>query len=224
MKNAFILLIISLSSILVFAQSEHDPFLFSPKGIAKVYLEVENTIERDVKQTARMRIVNSDDTAYDKEELYEGRIEIEGRGNSTWGMPKKPYNIDLITSRGDDNIVGLLGMPASAEWTLIANYADKSLLRIPLAYNLGSMIGMEWTPRLRFVEVYLNNNYDGLYCLCEKVSRASNRIDVKKPTDADPNGGYIIEVTPDNRIEASDVSFNTPQGTIFVMKYPKSKT
>ena len=157
---------------------ENSHLLISPKGVVTIHIDQINPQEeimKDTKRKARMQIINSDFSTYDPNELYDGLIEIEGRGNSTWNFPKKPYNIDLINEFGEENSKSLLGMPADAEWCLIANYSDKSLLRIPLAYFLAGMIGMEYTPRLRFAEVYLNGNYEGLYCLCEKIKRANNR-------------------------------------------------
>src|SRR5690606_10501052 len=59
----------------------------------------------------------------ESEVLFEGITEIKGRGNSTWGMPKKPYRIKM------DEKAPLLGMPADKSWVLMANYGDQSLLR-----------------------------------------------------------------------------------------------
>ena len=51
-------------------------------------------------------------------------MEIRGRGNSTWGWPKKPYKIKLAED------AQLLGMTAETdEWVLLANYADRTGLR-----------------------------------------------------------------------------------------------
>ncbi len=211
---------------------ENSHLLISPKGVVTIHIDQINPQEeimKDTKRKARMQIINSDFSTYDPNELYDGLIEIEGRGNSTWNFPKKPYNIDLINEFGEENSKSLLGMPADAEWCLIANYSDKSLLRIPLAYFLAGMIGMEYTPRLRFAEVYLNGNYEGLYCLCEKIKRANNRVDVKKLNSESPDehisGGYIVEVTPRDRITPKDSFFVTPlfSTVVFAIKYPKSK-
>jgi predicted nucleic acid-binding Zn-ribbon protein len=114
-------------------------------------------------------------------------------------------------------------MPADEEWCLIANYADKSLLRIPLAYNLGAMIGMDWSPRLRYVELYLNGSYNGLYNLCEKIKKADERVNIKKldkTSTADKiSGGYILNI---DRIDVGDTVVRTPRLN-FIVKYPKPK-
>ena len=70
---------------------------------------------------------------------------FQGRGNSTWGMPKKPYSLKL---KGKTS---LLGMPAHKRWNLLANYSDKTLLRTEVAFKIGETLedGLQWTPRSR---------------------------------------------------------------------------
>lgn len=61
--------------------------------------------------------------------LYDGELEIRGRGNSSWEAPKKPYRIKLA-SKAD-----IFGMGANKHWTLLANYYDSSLSRNKLSYR-----------------------------------------------------------------------------------------
>ncbi len=122
-----------------------------------------------------------------------GGLQIRGRGNSTWGMPKKPYRIKLTDKRS------LLGMPSSRDWVLLANYSDKTLLRNTMAMELGERIGMAWTPRSAFVEVYLNDRYDGVYLLSENIKVAKDRVDIDELAETDNSadlitGGYLLEV------------------------------
>src|SRR5690606_22762407 len=72
--------------------------------------------------------------------LYEGKIEVKGRGNSTWGMPKKPYKIKL------EKKSSLLNMPADKNWVLLASYADKTLIRNELAFELSRRTELAFTP------------------------------------------------------------------------------
>jgi hypothetical protein len=115
-------------------------------------------------------------------------------------------------------------MPADNEWALIASYDDKSLLRNPLAYYLGNAIAMDYSPRYRFAEVYLDSSYLGLYILCEKIKRATSRVNIQKSSSSNLTGGYIIEVTTRSRIDSTDSFFITPKRReLFVIDYPKSK-
>ena len=122
-----------------------------------------------------------------------GGLQIRGRGNSTWGMPKKPYRLKLTDKQS------LLGMPSSKDWVLLANYSDKTLLRNRLAMELGAAIGMAWTPRTAFVELYLNNRYEGVYLLSENIKVAKDRVNIDELEEdhvaADQlSGGYLLEV------------------------------
>ena len=84
-------------------------------------------------------------------------MKIRGRGNSTWDMPKKPYKVKL------ESKASILGMPADKEWALLANYADKTLLRNVTAMEISRICGFKWTPRMVSVEVYMNGKYEGVY-------------------------------------------------------------
>lgn len=97
---------------------------------------------------------------------------MKGRGNSTWGKAKKPYNIKL------DSKAELFGMEKAKSWCLIANYEDLSLLRNQIVYALGADIGMEETPDCRSVDLYINGEYMGVYLVTEKVEIDKNRVDI----------------------------------------------
>ncbi|MBQ8500557.1 MAG: CotH kinase family protein [Bacteroidales bacterium] len=138
-------------------------------------------------------------TITDPEKMYSDVTEftadmgIRGRGNSTWGWPKKPWKVKL------DEKASLLGMPADKEWALLANYSDRTLLRNIVAMKLSEICGFSWTPRMRSVEVYLNDKYQGVYTLCEhkKVSKDRVNIDVAGENDNDAEavtGGYYLEI------------------------------
>ncbi len=123
----------------------------------------------------------------------EGALEIRGRGNSTWGWVKKPYRLKL------SNSTEMLGMPASKHWVLLANYADKTLMRNDVAFMLSRHLGMEYTVRNQYVEVTLNGAYQGVYQLVEHIRVAKDRVNIPElkvaDTDAEKiTGGYLIEV------------------------------
>jgi hypothetical protein len=122
-----------------------------------------------------------------------GRLEIRGRGRTTWTMPKKPYRLRLAAA------TGLLGMPSNRHWVLLANYADKTLFRTEFAMDLGRDLRMEWTPRSQQVEVTLNGQYQGIYQLIEHIRIDPNRINIPELRAADTTaatitGGYVLEI------------------------------
>lgn len=133
---------------------------------------------------------------------------IRGRGNSTWGQPKKPYRLRL------DAASGLLGLPSDRDWVLLANYFDRSHLRNATAFEVAARTRMAWTPTTRHVNVTLNGRPLGLYVLTEHVRASSNRV-------ALATGGVFAEV--DERLEANaEPGFRTRHGTALVLKEPEA--
>lgn len=129
-------------------------------------------------------------------EDYQGTFQIKGRGNTTWGMPKKPYRLKL------DKKAPLFGMPENKHWVLLADYADKTSLRTHTAFYMGEISKLEWTPRGIFAELFINEVYQGTYEFVEKIEVAKERVNV---TD----DGYILEVDQESRMTADDVWFKT---------------
>ncbi len=109
----------------------------------------------------------------DGEVLYDGALEIKGRGNSTWQMEKKPYNIKL------DKKTDLFGMGKTKKWSLIANHTDLSLIRNVLAYEAAKASGMPYSPQFEPVDVYINNEYKGAYLLTTRVGVDGTSVDVE---------------------------------------------
>jgi len=136
------------------------------------------------------------------EKNYEGLIGIEIRGQSSQMFPKKQYGFETRNSDEDGIDVALLDLPEEEDWILHAPYSDKSLIRNALIYDLSRDIG-RYASRLVFVELILNNSFDGLYILMEKLKRDSHRIDINKlKTDEnegeDLTGGYIVKIDKEN--------------------------
>lgn len=128
------------------------------------------------------------DSVYDEDDFSNVSAKIKGRGNSTWGMPKKPYKLKF------DEKIDLFGNGKAKTWTLIANYCDQSLVRNYLAYGLGRMFGdYIYATSTQFVELYLNNVYQGLYLVCEQVEVGKSRININDDLDT-VNTGYLLEL------------------------------
>ena len=90
-------------------------------------------------------------------------------------------------------------LAAARPESVLANYADKTLMRNDAVLALGEAMGMAWTPRARFVHLTLNGRYEGLYQLAEHVRIAPDRINIPELTRADTTaeaitGGYQLEV------------------------------
>ena len=129
---------------------------------------------------------------------YDGRISIEIRGQSAQMFPKKSFGIETQDEHGDNLNVSLLGMPEENDWILYAPYSDKTLIRNELCFHLARAMG-GYSSRTQFCELILNDEYQGIYLLMEKIKRDKNRVDIATVTPADTTGdqltgGYIIKV------------------------------
>jgi len=129
---------------------------------------------------------------------YNGWINIEIRGESTQGFPKKSYGFETQDDAGENNNVSLLGLPVENDWVLYGPYSDKSLIRNVLTYKLARDMGC-YATRTVICELFINEKYEGLYILMEKIKRDINRVDIATLRDIDTEGdqltgGYIIRM------------------------------
>ncbi len=130
---------------------------------------------------------------------YDGWIAIERRGSATGNSPKGNYRLETQDEEGNNLNVSLLGMPEENDWILYGPYTDDpSLIRNVLAYRWSMAMG-RYASRVRFCEVVLNGDYQGVYVLMEKIKRDKNRVDISKldPDDLTGDsltGGYIIKI------------------------------
>lgn len=147
-----------------------------------------------------------------------GRLEIRGRGNSTWGASKKPYRVRLETS------TSLMGIAKSRHWVLLANAYDKSQLRSYTAGEIAHSTDLAWSQTYRHVELILNGDYVGVYQLTEQVRIAGDRVDIEEMSPDDNEGdavtgGYLLEI--DARLEENnEPGFRTNKNMPIVIKDP----
>lgn len=147
---------------------------------------------------------------------------VEGRGNSTWTFPKKPYRIRLANDAAYQAATDLFNMPKNSHWVLLANYADKSLLRNEVAFCMGKIFNLNWTPRSRPVNLYANSagyRYQGPYQLVEHVREGSSRVNLGTKV-GDTDFAFFVEI--DARYEAENYWFISSMGMPMVYKFNDS--
>lgn len=111
-----------------------------------------------------------------------GKTSVKGRGNSTWGYPKKPYTVKL------DEKTEFIGLPKEKRFNLLADYIDRTHLRNSVSFEIARKAkALDWTPAGNYVNLTLNGKKMGLYYLCEHIKVAKNRVNLK-------DGGYILEL------------------------------
>jgi hypothetical protein len=165
------------------------------------------SIPDEPKIMAKMQIIYNGEgevnSTSDSAMHYDGWIGIERRGSSTQQFEKKSYSLETRDESGENNNVELLGLPRENDWILYAPFSDKTLMRNALIFKLSNDLGM-YAPRTRFCEVFLNDDYRGIYVFMEKVKRDDDRVDIARlnPEDIEGDqltGGYIMRIDwPDN--------------------------
>jgi hypothetical protein len=161
---------------------------------------------------------------------YNGRIGIELRGSSSQVLEKKSYGFTtLLADDNSNNNVSLLGFPSENDWVLNSLAYDPSMIRDYLSYQLASNMG-NYAPRVKYIEVIVNDDYKGVYILTEKIKRDSDRVNLKKIKDSDNSfpevtGGYIIKA--DKTTGGDEVAWTMPNSsgwyTDFLHHYPKTE-
>ncbi|MBR5673624.1 MAG: CotH kinase family protein [Muribaculaceae bacterium] len=204
--------------VLVLAGCKHEADNFPPDdtgvvltstNLPIVWVEVRGkTIDRYERIDARMKIIDNgqgqlnyaDTVAHPGQRIdYQGHIALRYRGNSTYNdSPKKPYSfrtLDGPMKYASKQKVKILGMGRDDNWALLAPYADKSMMRDLLTYEL-MRPWMEFTPQGRYCELFVDGTYYGVYILSEVVSKGRHRLDLLKPRDEgeELTGDYLLEV------------------------------
>lgn len=133
-------------------------------------------------------------------------IRIRVRGNSSRFFEKKGYIIKLIDSDGLNNPMSLAGMDAHQEWALHGPYLDKTLIRNYLCYNLAGEI-MEYAPDVRFCEVMINGEYQGLYLLTETITAGKEgaRLELAVSKKDNSFSGYLLRLDRGSNTELKNL-------------------
>lgn len=131
-----------------------------------------------------------------------GSMGIRGRGHSTWWLhPKKPYQLRF------DEKTEMLGMPKDKKWILLSEHSDKTLIRNRLAFEMGYISNLDWTPECVYAEVFVNDDYRGTYNITQKVEEGNSRVDIG-------NEGFLLEIDVPEHLNPDDVYFNSSNFTI----------
>lgn len=124
---------------------------------------------------------------------------IAGRGNTSWDAEKKSFIVKLNEEEE------LLGMGAAKSWVLCANYYDGAYIRNQIGFELAAAGGIAYACDSRFAELYINDEYMGLYQVMEKIQTGKNRMDI--------GDKYLLEIDYRDRAakEAAGVMLSNDQ-------------
>ena len=156
------------------------------------------------------------------------KLDIKGRGNSSWWFQKISYSIKLDKK---ENLFGIAN-GKHKNYALIANNFDKTLIRNILAYYMGDQVfnSLPWTQHTTSVNLFINGEYRGIFLLTERIKLDENEINIldvsksNKLTDVNNDGvincldgGWILEIN-----ERLDETYNwiTDNGVSISLKDP----
>ena len=144
---------------------------------------------------------------------YSALAQIRGRGNSSFlWYDKKPFRLKLNDKHK------LLGLDKAKSWVLLANYRDVTDLMNTFVFEAGRWLGLPYTNHTRYVELYVNGDYRGVYQLTEQVQQGKNRVAV-----SDDRGILIsldVDDGPGEAPDAGDNFWSTVYRMPVCVKYP----
>lgn len=147
-------------------------------------LPIDNVVKEYV--SSRITLTNVEDDY----KLTDLKSTFKGRGNGSWACAKKGWKLKF------DKKQSLFGREKNKHWVLIAcaNFDDPTMSRNYLAYNMASQEfdGIEYTTEARWLDLYVNGEYRGVYLLCEHVRVDKGRIDIDSEYGVEDTG-YMVE-------------------------------
>ncbi len=183
-----------------------EPILVARGGKTLEYTMSETGEETIV---SKLSIVDNKDKNNHEEDTPQisSDIRIRIRGNSSRHFEKKGYIIKLITHEGLNNPQSVMGMDAHHEWALHGPYLDKTLIRNYICYNMAGEI-MGYAPNVRFCELILNGEYQGLYLMTETITAGKEgaRLELSVNKKDNQFSGYLLRLDRGSNTELKNIA------------------
>lgn len=123
-----------------------------------MYLNTDSELNWSEKQPCTLSFKNKKDSI-----VLNGAFKLRGGMSSKYF--KHSFSLEL------NNKYSLGGLPKDDDWILNANYIDKTFMRHKISYDLfRQMNSKNIAPESAFIQLNLNNNYEGLYVLMEEIN------------------------------------------------------
>ena len=141
---------------------------------------------------------NGNGTSLQKEDGYTGasvKISLDGqteaedsiiikvRGNSTAMTSKKSFTFKFEKKKN------LFNMGSGKKWVLLANAFDPTFLRNYIAFDFAKELGLDYTSKQKFCELWLDGRFRGCYTLMEPVQEGKDRVNI----NIDGNNDFMLE-------------------------------
>ena len=138
-------------------------------------------------------------------------IRCRGNGSMTVGKRTGKYPYKLKFNKRV-NPFGT-GDGEAKDWVLIANVGDQTMLRNYAAKLLGEKLdGIEYSPNVQYVSVYLNGEYIGVYELTEQIETKDYRVPINDGFTGNKNGFLVeLDAYAKKENEEDDINFMVGQ-------------
>lgn len=153
----------------------------------------------------QMRVVIVDEHGF---MIEDDDAAVSVRGNSTSAGEKRPYNIKFSKKKQ------VLDLGKDKKWSLLAECFDPTLVRNSLFFELAKEMGLDYTPDVRFVRVYMDDVYKGCYLLSERADIGIDRVNIV------PAAGEFLFEYEEDREEDDTKYVVTPSNWRFAIKDP----
>lgn len=144
-------------------------------NIPALFVETQSGGLKELKENKEY-VVSGTINAVNAQGEWEGKKGLKsmgGRGNTSFaGYEKKPFSITL------NEAASVLGLPAGQKYALISNASDLSLVRNDIARKMEMALGLRYSHEGRFVDLYINGEYEGNYYLCDDIEIGQERVNV----------------------------------------------
>lgn len=159
-------------------KKEHYFKITGYNGVPRIDIDVEEPIvSKESYVDAKIKIYNCTDFG-----IVDTICKVRGRGHTSWTFSdKKSYKIKLQKKCG-----ALLGITEDKEYCLLAEIWDKSLLRWGYMFEVAKALRMPFVPMYKHVELFINNEYEGVYMLTEQIERSDNKVMIDRD-------GFMVE-------------------------------
>lgn len=182
------------------------------------------TTEGGAEILSREEYVNCTVDVFNTEDEYfllekSGGIRVRGNGSAYYGDVEKirkngaPYRIKF------DKKTNMLGLNDGAEcksWVLLKTGYD--LIRTDIALRMGRAILPEdnYCSDSKFVYLYVNEKFAGVYLLCEQNQINPNRVDLYEPEEGytGTDIGYYVEIDNYGKYEDYYFTMNYDKATV----------
>ena len=172
-KKAFLVFCL-MSSIMISAIFYYTYIYYSPinsNEIPTIKISYKDEINRNSYVNCTFELESNDEL--DNIPQLDSKIKVRGRLNAE--LPKKGYCIELSQEKS------LLGMRKDDDWVLLAMYRDLTNMRIKLSFDLWRSLGltnpMAILPETKYVILFINGQFKGLFLLAEKNDRRLFNLD-----------------------------------------------